>query len=71
MLFGKDLQSALKIDGYYVWCGSVIRGEDGRYHMVAKDMRGDVGGSEADGVECCLQISEIRREHEYFWCCLV
>ena len=54
MLFGNDLQPALKIDGYYVRCGSVIRGEDGRYHMFAKDMRGDVGGSEADGVECSL-----------------
>lgn len=23
------------MDGYWVWCGSVIRGEDGRYHMFA------------------------------------
>lgn len=35
MLFGNELQPALKIDGYYVWCGSVIRGDDGRYHMFA------------------------------------
>ena len=35
MLFGNELQPALKMDGYYVWCGSVIRGEDGRYHMFA------------------------------------
>lgn len=35
MLFGNELKPALKMDGYYVWCGSVIRGEDGRYHMFA------------------------------------
>ncbi|MBE6406114.1 MAG: glycosyl hydrolase family 43 [Lentisphaerae bacterium] len=35
MIFGNDLHPALKIDGCYVWCGSVIRGEDGRYHMFA------------------------------------
>ena len=23
------------MEGYWVWCGSVIRGEDGRYHMFA------------------------------------
>jgi len=26
---------AFSMDGYYVWCGSVIRAEDGRYHMFA------------------------------------
>ena len=35
MMFGNYLQPALKMDGDYVWCGSVIRGEDGRYHMFA------------------------------------
>lgn len=24
-----------RMDGYWVWCGSVIRGEDGRFHMFA------------------------------------
>ncbi len=24
-----------RMEGYWVWCGSVIRGEDGRYHMFA------------------------------------
>lgn len=24
-----------EMEGYWVWCGSVIRGEDGRYHMFA------------------------------------
>ncbi len=24
-----------RMDGYWVWCGSVIRGDDGRYHMFA------------------------------------
>ncbi len=24
-----------RMDGFWVWCGSVVRGEDGRYHMFA------------------------------------
>jgi hypothetical protein len=32
-----------RLKGYWVWCGSVVRGEDGRYHMFAsrwpKDLR--------------------------------
>lgn len=24
-----------RMDGYWVWCGSVVKGEDGRYHMFA------------------------------------
>lgn len=24
-----------KMDGYYIWCGSVVQGEDGKYHMFA------------------------------------
>ncbi|MCC3374552.1 glycoside hydrolase family protein [Cohnella sp. REN36] len=24
-----------RMDGYWVWCGSVVRGEDGRYHLFA------------------------------------
>ncbi len=35
MMFDNDLQPSFKMEGYYVWCGSVIRGEDGRYHMFA------------------------------------
>ncbi|MEG2500550.1 MAG: hypothetical protein RSA78_05740, partial [Oscillospiraceae bacterium] len=23
------------MEGYWVWCGSVIKGEDGKYHMFA------------------------------------
>ncbi|MGV2786981.1 glycosyl hydrolase family 43, partial [Clostridium perfringens] len=22
-----------RMPGYWIWCGSVIKGEDGRYHM--------------------------------------
>ncbi|MFW6155594.1 MAG: glycoside hydrolase family protein [Planctomycetota bacterium] len=29
------------MDGYWVWCGSVIRGDDGRYHMFASRWPGD------------------------------
>ncbi|MDG0813971.1 glycoside hydrolase family protein [Cohnella rhizosphaerae] len=24
-----------RMDGYYIWCGSVVKAEDGRYHMFA------------------------------------
>lgn len=27
--------SGFRMEGYYVWCGSVIRGEDGRYYLFA------------------------------------
>lgn len=27
--------AGFRMDGYWVWCGSVIRAEDGRYHMFA------------------------------------
>ena len=27
--------SGFEMDGYWVWCGSVVKGEDGRYHMFA------------------------------------
>ena len=27
--------TGFQMDGYWVWCGSVIRGEDKRYHMFA------------------------------------
>ena len=26
---------AFQMDGYWVWCGSAIKGEDGRYHLFA------------------------------------
>ncbi len=29
------LHGGFKMEGYWVWCGSVIKGEDGRYHMFA------------------------------------
>lgn len=28
-------QGGFKMDGYWVWCGSVIKAEDGKYHMFA------------------------------------
>jgi hypothetical protein len=34
-----------KQEGYYVWCGSVVKGEDGRYHMFASRWRKDLGFS--------------------------
>lgn len=29
------LNGGFSMEGYWVWCGSVIKGEDGRYHMFA------------------------------------
>ncbi len=29
------VDGGFSMDGYWVWCGSVIKGEDGRYHMFA------------------------------------
>lgn len=29
------LNGGFRMDGYWIWCGSVIKGEDGRYHMFA------------------------------------
>ena len=29
------VDGGFKMDGYWVWCGSVIKGEDNRYHMFA------------------------------------
>lgn len=29
------LDSGFKMEGYWVWCGSVVKGEDGKYHMFA------------------------------------
>lgn len=29
------LHGGFAMEGYWVWCGSVVRGEDGRYHMFA------------------------------------
>ncbi|WP_079911863.1 glycoside hydrolase family protein [Paenibacillus sp. 32352] len=29
------LNGGFRMDGYWVWCGSVVKGEDGRFHMFA------------------------------------
>ncbi|MEK8126857.1 glycoside hydrolase family protein [Paenibacillus filicis] len=34
-LLPAPLQGGFRMEGYWVWCGSVIRGEDGRFHMFA------------------------------------
>ena len=30
-----DPATGFRMDGYYVWCGSCIKGEDGRYYLFA------------------------------------
>ncbi|MDF2927026.1 MAG: glycosyl hydrolase family 43 [Paenibacillaceae bacterium] len=34
-LLPAPLQGGFRMEGYWIWCGSVVRGEDGRYHMFA------------------------------------
>jgi hypothetical protein len=31
------------MDDYYIWCGSAIQGEDGKYHLFASRWRKDLG----------------------------
>lgn len=33
------VNGGFKMDGYWVWCGSVIKGEDGRFHMFSSRWR--------------------------------
>ncbi len=34
-LLPAPLDGGFRMDGYWVWCGSVIKGDDGKYHMFA------------------------------------
>ncbi len=34
-LFPAEPASGFRMDGYYVWCGSCIRGDDGKYYLFA------------------------------------
>jgi len=34
-LLPAPMDGGFKMDGYWVWCGSVIKGDDGKYHMFA------------------------------------
>ena len=29
------MDGGFRMEGYWVWCGSVAKGEDGKYHMLA------------------------------------
>lgn len=35
VLLPAPVGSGFSMEGYWVWCGSVVKGEDGRYHMFA------------------------------------
>lgn len=35
LMLPAPLNGGFSMEGYWVWCGSVIRGEDGKYHMFA------------------------------------
>jgi len=43
MLHPAPVGGGFAMDDYWVWCGSVIRGDDGRYHMFASRWSKDVG----------------------------
>ncbi len=30
-----DINTGFRMDGYYVWCGACVKGEDGRYYLFA------------------------------------
>src|SRR5262245_12009882 len=34
-LMAAPLKGGFRLEGYWVWCGSVIKGDDGKYHMCA------------------------------------
>ncbi len=34
-LLSAPVGGGFAMDGYWIWCGSVVRGEDERYHMFA------------------------------------
>jgi hypothetical protein len=34
-LLPAPMDGGFRMDGYWVWCGSVIKGDDGKYHMFA------------------------------------
>jgi predicted GH43/DUF377 family glycosyl hydrolase len=34
-LLPAPMDGGFKMEGYWVWCGSVVKGEDGKYHMFA------------------------------------
>lgn len=70
-----------RMEGYYVWCGSVIKGDDGRYHMFASRWKKELGfhphwvfNSEivraaSDTPEGPYQFEEVvlkRRDRRYF-----
>jgi len=38
-------QGGFKMNDYFIWCGSVIKGEDGRFHMFASRWKKDLGFS--------------------------
>jgi len=39
MIYPASEKNGFTMDGYWVWCGSVVKGEDNRYHMFASRWR--------------------------------
>ncbi|MBO5784088.1 MAG: glycoside hydrolase family protein [Clostridia bacterium] len=39
LMLPAPVSGGFRMDGYWVWCGSVIKGEDGRFHMFASRWR--------------------------------
>ena len=42
LMLPAPVSGGFKMDGYWVWCGSVIHGEDNKYHMFASRWEKDV-----------------------------
>lgn len=41
-LLPTDANSGFRMDGYWIWCGSVIKADDGKYHMFASRWSNEV-----------------------------
>jgi hypothetical protein len=70
-----------KMEDYYIWCGSAIMGEDGRFHMFASRWRKELGfgvhwvfnseivravSGEPEGPYIFEEVIFKRRERQYF-----
>lgn len=54
-------QGGFRMEGYWVWCGSAIRGDDGRYHLFAS--RGPREISFHPGWMACSEVVRAVAEH--------
>lgn len=80
-LLPAPVNGGFRMEGYHIWCGSVIKGEDGRFHMFASRWKKDLGfhphwvfnceivRAVSDTPEGPYQFEEVvlkRRDRQYF-----